>query len=292
MALWESILIIVILVILLIVIYNVFFKPETLQMAGIRNAHHVKYLANNQLPKNSNQSSDFAFAVWIFIEDWNTNYGEQKPFILAASPSMATEAPAGTNPGPPMWMDDIGFDSRCNQNPESPQIVPFYKFAAALDAYSNDLLFGIQTLINNPNMSYPPSTQYFCMQEVPESIAPNSTFETFRIKNIDLQKWVCIIVSVEQSNLDIYLHGKLIKSFVLPGLFNGMNNDDIWIGDKNSFSGQISRFQYFPTSINPQEAYNIYRGLGSNILGDFFEKYKLKIELLEYGKLQGKPITI
>ena len=67
-------------------------------MAGIRNAHHIKYLANNQLPKIVINPLILPLRFG-YLSNWNTNYGEQKPFILAASPSMATEAPAGTNPG-------------------------------------------------------------------------------------------------------------------------------------------------------------------------------------------------
>ena len=40
----------------------------------------------------------------------------------------------------------------------------------------------------------------------------------YRIKNIPLQKWLNINVSVNDNNLDVFINGKLKRSFIVPGI--------------------------------------------------------------------------
>ena len=52
---------------------------------------------------------------------------------------------------------------------------------------------------------------------------------------------------------------------------------------ESSFQGYTSNFKYLPTSVNPREAYAIYReGFGSgNWLSGMFSKYRIKMSFLE-----------
>jgi hypothetical protein len=71
--------------------------------------------------------------------------------------------------------------------------------------------------------------------------------------------------------------------------------DNVYIGGSSSdtFKGHVARFQFFDKCLNPQEAYNIYReGLGSDLFGDFFNKYRMKIQFFEYNHALGKPIVL
>jgi hypothetical protein len=47
------------------------------------------------------------------------------------------------------------------------------------------------------------------------------------------------------------------------------------------FSGWTSRFQYWPESSNPQQAWNVYKaGYGGSLLGSLFGKYTVKVSLM------------
>ena len=102
------------------------------------------------------------------------------------------------------------------------------------------------------------------------------------IRNIPIQKWTNIIVSLYGRTLDVYIEGKLIRTCLLPGVSKIDSSSDINITPDGGFSGFTSNIQHFTVASNPQEAYNIYKeGLGGNLLGDMMSKYSLKISLLE-----------
>ena len=62
--------------------------------------------------------------------------------------------------------------------------------------------------------------------------------------------------------------------------------------NNTSFEGFITRIRYEGNSINPQDAYNIYKeGINSSLATSIFNKYRLKISFLEYNKENG-TITI
>jgi hypothetical protein len=255
MGLLETILIIVILVVLVIVIWNVFFKKNTMLMNGIHQASPGVEISHTKLPENN--SSNYSFALWFFIEDWNSNYGNVKN-VIYMGPSKTTVAMSGSNLG-----------ASGNQGPA---LNPSgNNMAAALDAYENNLLIGVKTF------------------------ASANSDSAQRNMSMNVQKWVCLIVCVCGRNLDIYLHGKLVRSFILPGVAVGVSNDNVYIGGSSSdtFKGHVARFQFFDKCLNPQEAYNIYReGLGSDLFGDFFNKYRMKIQFFEYNHALGKPIVL
>ena len=110
------------------------------------------------------------------------------------------------------------------------------------------------------------------------------------VKNFPLQKWTNLIVSLNGRTSDIYLDGKLIRTCVLPGVPKIDPNADINITPDGGFSGWTSNVKYWANSLNPQEAYNIYKkGYGGSmgLLGDLFNKYKIKVSYLVNNTEQG-----
>lgn len=105
------------------------------------------------------------------------------------------------------------------------------------------------------------------------------------IRNIPIQKWTCIIVSLYGRTLDVYLEGKLVRTCLLPGVSKTDSSADINITPDGGFSGFTSNIQYLTVASNPQQAYNIYKeGMSGSLLGDVMNKYKLKVSFLEDNK--------
>lgn len=105
--------------------------------------------------------------------------------------------------------------------------------------------------------------------------------EIITIPNFPIQKWVCVTVSVYGSTLDVYLDGKLVKTHILksyvPCSFNTLH-----FGGEPAFDGYLNLGKYIPNAVNPEQAYNLYmEGAQFNVLGNFFEDYKLKVSILE-----------
>ena len=112
-----------------------------------------------------------------------------------------------------------------------------------------------------------------------------SSITEYVIPNIELQKWVCLTISVDTRTMDVYLNGKLINSYVLPGTYKPASGNNVYLGNTNSngFSGFITRFRYIKSDISPEESYAIYKdGINASSLGNAFNKYRLKVSFLEY----------
>ena len=93
--------------------------------------------------------------------------------------------------------------------------------------------------------------------------------------------------------MDVYLDGKLRNSFILHQPYQNIKeNKNIYLGKHSShspgFKGFITRVRYEPNSINPKEAYNIYKdGIDSSLAKTMFNKYRLKVSFLEYNNERG-----
>lgn len=108
---------------------------------------------------------------------------------------------------------------------------------------------------------------------------------TCNVDNVPIQKWVNVIVSLYGRTLDVYIDGKLVRTCVLPGVAKMANNAPVYITPLGGFSGYTSNVQYYGDSLNPQEAYNIYRsGYGGS---GFDFPYSIKLEVLKDGQEQG-----
>ena len=105
---------------------------------------------------------------------------------------------------------------------------------------------------------------------------------TCNVKNVPLQKWVNLIMSLNGRSLDIYLDGKLVRTCVLNGVPKVDPKANIQLTPQGQgFDGFISKFQFISDSVNPQQAYNIYKkGYGGGGLGGMMDKYKVKVSYL------------
>lgn len=109
---------------------------------------------------------------------------------------------------------------------------------------------------------------------------------TCSIKDVPLQRWTNLIMSLNNRALDLYLDGKLVKTCMLPGIPKMNNLSTLQISPDGGFSGFISTFKYFPNAVNPSQAYDIYKKgySGGSMLGNVFNKYRLKFAFVEDNK--------
>ena len=109
------------------------------------------------------------------------------------------------------------------------------------------------------------------------------------VQNIPLQKWVNLTISTFGKSLDIYLNGKLYKTSVLPNPPKpDIEGTPVIITPDGGFSGWTTNFLYTPSPTNPQQAYNIYKkGYGGSMLGNLFNKYRLRVQVLSDNEVTG-----
>ena len=105
----------------------------------------------------------------------------------------------------------------------------------------------------------------------------DTPLETVNITtNFPIQKWVHIIVSVDNKIVDTYLDGKLITSQQLNGT-PYVSKGDIYLG---KFDAYMANFQNWNSAMDPQTAWKTYMsGNGGNGISKMFKSYGLDFSL-------------
>ena len=209
----------VIAVIIILLLYR-WYSASKSTLIDLANATEEQKISSSDMA-NSSQSTNFAYSVWFFVEDWSYKYGEKKTILV--------------------------------RNEEEPCPNIFF------DPMENN----IEVVISDYN----------------------DRLNRCRIENVPLQKWVCLIVSVYNQTLDLYLDGKLIKTCVLDGVPKLDASKDVLVTPNGGFSGWISNIQYWDKAMNPQEAYKVYQkgnGSGSGIF-----KYGIKVQFVDDNEVKG-----
>ena len=130
------------------------------------------------------------------------------------------------------------------------------------------------------------------------------SYQTCTIKNIKLQKWVNITMSIYGNTVDLYLDGKLVKTCVLTAMpVTTLNADTLYVGGKiNSAAtyvgpavdggdlvGYISNVLYKNDYFTPEDAWDIYSaGYGGAGMFDFANRYKLNFSITKENQTMGQ----
>ena len=199
--------------------------------------------------------SNFAYSVWFYVNDWNYRYGEPK--VVFGRMGSLSDASGGSISGV------SGLDP-------CPSVV--------LGAIENNLIVSLGC--------------YPGVNEQPTTPGGKTVIHNCMVSNIPIQRWVNLTLSVYGRTMDLYIDGKLVRTCLLPGIANINNNADIYVTPKGGFNGWTSNLQYYPNSLNPQEAWNIYaKGYGGGLLSNLFGSYQVEVSLIQNGTTQSS-VTI
>jgi len=280
--------IVILVFVLLVIVYlivNAFSKTNKLtEMAEAKKPQTIK--ADDL--KNSNNSSNFTYSMWIFIDNWNYMFGSEKNIldrtncpnvVLDTKPNTlkvkikyydAEKEVAGAGAGSGgAGIDQSATDAAC--------LACESGYTCACDACNK----GVRSSETDEERAARLAAER-------DSANANTSLHTCVIDNIPIQKWVNVITSLYGRTLDVYVDGKLVRTCVIPGVPRVDNNMDINVTHGGGFSGWTSSFKYWSHASNPQEAYNIYKdGFGGSILGNALSKYRLRFSMVKDNEVQG-----
>jgi hypothetical protein len=244
---------VVVIVLILMLLKYVFSDPYTLQ--NIQSGQTTSTISASSLATNGSDtpSSNFAYSVWFYIDDWNYRYGEPKVIFGRMG------ARSGSNEGS---VEGISGLDPCP--------------AVVLGAVENNVSVSLGC--------YPGADQE------PTTPGGKTIVHTCSVANIPIQKWVNLVLSVYGRTMDLYVDGKLVRTCLLPGVASVNNNSNIYVTPRGGFDGWTSKLQYYPNSLNPQQVWNIYTQ-GYSSWSSMFNAYQIEISLVENGTTQSS-VTI
>ena len=66
---------VVLVIVIYIVLRMIFDSPNKTKLIGLHNAKHALTIPETKI---KNEQSDYTYSIWIYINEWNHNYGEEK----------------------------------------------------------------------------------------------------------------------------------------------------------------------------------------------------------------------
>ena len=278
--------VVILVFVLLLIIYlalNAFSK--TSQLTKMAEGKIIQTIKAKDL-KNKNNSSNFTYSMWFFVDDWNYLYGQEKIILdRGNSPTVVLGKKPNTLAVKMKYFDtsknagiaDPAAAVAMNDATKAACLACQQGYTCACDACNN----GVPDAVSDADA-------LSAAQRQAAMAAANSNINICLIENIPIQKWVNVVISLYGLTLDIYLDGKLVRTCVMPGVPQISNATDINVTSKGGFSGWTTNFKFWSDASNPQEVYNIYKaGFGGSILGNALSKYRLQVSFLQDNVQQG-----
>lgn len=214
----------------------------------------------------------FAISSWVFIDDWNYRYGEEKVILV-----KDVLSDSGSTSIPKIYLNNYKNDLYVDLNVIGHD-VDDYKEALASKLYEDS-----GTYSDAVNLECSGNNIYNGSSSTSVSCTMSTNTETIKIENINMQKWVNVLVTVNNRTMDVYINGKLVQTKSFNNIIdtNAFNHGGINVTPGGGFGGFVSKVQYYPYYVTPQKAWSIYR----QGFGDAFEsalnKYNLSVSFYE-----------
>ena len=277
--------VILVVVIVLIIMFLRYLSSDPNTLQSVQNGQTASTISATSLATNGNSgssASNFAYSVWFYINNWNYRYGEHKVIFgrmgRAPAASTSTTGSTGTTTGTTGTTSTTTPSGTAGSASNQTGI-------DGLDPCPAVVLGAVENNVNISLGCYPGS------DTTPTTTGVRTVLHTCSVSNVPIQKWVNLTVSVYGRSMDVYIDGKLVRTCLLPGVAAVNNNSDVYVTPLGGFDGWTAKLQYYPNSLNPQEAWNIYSQGYSNWYDSMFNSYQVQIALVENGNTQSS-ITI
>lgn len=114
-----------------------------------------------------------------------------------------------------------------------------------------------------------------------------ATKEVVITDNFPLQKWVHVLLSVDNNVVDFYINGKLVKSADISNVNTSIPEGNITLGSTIPIDMYLAMFNYTRTTTSPQNAWSMYlKGNGMST-----SKMNVKLSVLQ-DNIEQKSFSI
>ena len=306
---YKNFILIIVVILLIYIIYILFKKQGT--TSSMNNAKNEVIILAKNVDSSQSNSVNYGMTIWFYVENWDYNYGVMKPLLSrgisydpssVVCPSACMEdsgccingsKPSATNTcasgSPIVGCTQYILDSLAIDISNNTSIVPPCPLILLGESVNN--LYILQSIVKDSN-SQDMDTLTNWTISTPSSLEYDISVTL--VENFPIQKWINLTISFYGRTLDVYLDGKLVKTTVLPNIAytTNVNTYDVLLTPGGGFDGLTSGFQYYPNSLNPTQAWNIYKkGYSNSMFGGLLNKYKIKFSLME-GDIEEQSFEI
>lgn len=189
------------------------------------------------------EGGTFSVEFWAYVSNWTYKNGQNK-HIFSLGGSMFDTIRIYLAP----FKSDLRIRVHTQDNsilsaasPSSPSPMPQSSmFSQSLPANEKSAIF---TTTNPTSESSLASNEPIC-----------------DLAELDLQRWLHIVVTVSNRTVDTYMDGKLARSCVLPSFYKVDQNYSASVCDFGGFGGYIANLTVYDYALSPDIVYHNYMG--------------------------------
>jgi len=187
---------------------------------------------------------DFTLSMWIYIDNWNYKVSDNK-FLFAISPD-----PVSSTANSPLVGILTPLQNGLMVRANTVQGQGASPAGGAMPAGAG-----------SPDITKESALQALLKQQTSMQMFGTTVADVpCDIKEVPLQKWVCITIVSSGRVLDVYMDGKLSRSCVLPNVLSVPNGKlKLRLGESGGFGGSYSTVQMWNQQLTPDLIYGIYQ---------------------------------
>jgi hypothetical protein len=187
---------------------------------------------------------DFTLSFWVYIDDYNYLASRSK-FLFALSPEHITTTTKSPLVGLLTPLTN-GLMVRAHTAKSG---------AAPAPATSAPQATGVAA----PDVTVEANLQAVLSQQSSMTMFQDALGEPCDVKEVPLQRWVCITIVSSGRVLDVYLDGKLTRSCVLDNVVHVPRSPlKLRLGENGGFGGRYSSVQMWGSQLTPDAIYGLY----------------------------------
>lgn len=269
---------IVVILIILYVVYTYLYPADdptyTQFLKGEADARSPITLDKKKVPAIYT-GGDFTLSFWVYIDDWNYKASMYK-FLFALSPELL---------GPTSVSPLVGFLTPL-RNSLMVRAATVKGGTTPAPGSAPSAMVGSTA----PDVNTESNLQNLLNQRTSMMMSESTVEAPCDIKEVPLQRWVCVTIVSSGRVLDIYMDGKLARSCVLDNVLQVPRGPLVLrLGD---FGGRYSSVQMWSAQLTPDVIYGIYQ-MGPtqtqhNIFTDIAKYLNLNVSFT--GSAPGQPI--
>jgi hypothetical protein len=277
----STVVFLIVIVLILYAVYQYLYPAEdptyTRVLKGEADARKPIHI-RNKVPAIYT-GGDFTLSFWIYIDDFNYKAASNK-FLFAISPELLATTSRSPLVGVLTPLTN-NLMVRANTTQSSTQ--------APAAANSSTAPAG-------PDITVEANLQALLSQQTSMSMFTTPIAEQpCDVKDIPLQRWVCVTIVSSGRTLDVYIDGKLARSCVLEGSVHVPRGPlKLRLGENGGFGGRYSSVQMWSSQLTPDAIYGIYM-MGPtqaqhNLFTDVASWLNLNVSFT--GSAPGEPINV
>lgn len=217
------------------------------------------------------EGGEFTISMWIYIQNWSYRMGRNKHILSIGGNNFDTlRVFLGANK--PHLRIRMHTHTPGNVAPSGQ--TPSASASATTSGPGADQTGLLQASAPTDKLDAPTQHKQFTEIETDSGLLDSTPM--CDLPEIDMQKWVQLVISVNGKTVDVYMDGKLARSCVLPTFFKvDKGGYNAKILDYGGFGGYISAVSMFNYAQGPDQVYHAYMAGPDPItnFGDYLKSF-------------------